>query len=86
VRCVLLSGTLDPLARWLANPEPAGHASNSSQYPMIRPLIALSIFALLGASVIALPGYAPQVEAGEAVALAKGTRLDVRPTAFDCSQ
>jgi hypothetical protein len=53
---------------------------------MIKSLIAFSIFALLGASVIALPGYAPQVEAGEAVALAKGARLDVRPATFDCSQ
>jgi hypothetical protein len=53
---------------------------------MIRPLIALSIFALLGASVIALPSYAPHVEAGEAVALTTGARLDVRPAAFDCSQ
>jgi hypothetical protein len=48
--------------------------------------VAFSIFALLGASVIALPGYAPQVEAGEAVASAKGDRLDIRPATFDCSQ
>jgi hypothetical protein len=53
---------------------------------MIKSLIAFSIFALLGASVIALPGYAPQVEAGEAVALTKEARLDVRPATFDCSQ
>jgi hypothetical protein len=53
---------------------------------MIKSLIALSIFALLGASVIALPGYAPLVQAGEAVALAKEARLDVRPATFDCSQ
>jgi hypothetical protein len=53
---------------------------------MIKSLTALAIFALLGASVIALPGFAPQVEASETVALAKADRLDVRPVARNCSQ
>ena len=38
------------------------------------------------ASVIALPGFAPQVEARETVALAKADRLDIRPVARNCIQ
>jgi hypothetical protein len=53
---------------------------------MIKSLTALAIFAALGASVIALPGLAAQVEASETVALAKADRLDVRPVARNCSQ
>jgi hypothetical protein len=53
---------------------------------MIKSLSALAIFAILGASVIALPGFAPQVEASETVALAKGDRLEIRPVAQNCSQ
>jgi hypothetical protein len=50
---------------------------------MIKSLSALLIFSLLGASVIALPGFAPKVEAGEA--LAKADRLEVRGAALNCS-
>ena len=53
---------------------------------MIKSLTALAIFAILGASVIALPGFAPQVEASETAALAKGDRLEVRAIAQNCSQ
>jgi hypothetical protein len=53
---------------------------------MIRSLAALAIFGLLGAAVVALPGFAPQVEAGEPDALAKGNRLDIQPVARNCSQ
>jgi hypothetical protein len=53
---------------------------------MIKSLTALAILALLGASVVALPGFAPQVEASEAVALAKADRLAIRPVAPNCSQ
>ncbi len=52
---------------------------------MIKSLSALSIFMLLGAAVIALPGFAPKVEAGEAAPLAKGDRLEVRTAASYCS-
>lgn len=80
------SGTLNPLARWLAHPrEQRDGPPSAVSIPMIKSLIAFSIFALLGAAVIALPGFAPPVEAGETAALAKEGRLDVRP-AFDCSQ
>jgi hypothetical protein len=53
---------------------------------MIKSLTALAIFAVLGASVIALPGFAPQVEASETVALAKADRLEIRPVVRNCSQ
>ena len=53
---------------------------------MIRSLTALAILGLLGAAVVALPGFAPQLEAGETVALAKGDRLDIRSVARNCSQ
>ena len=53
---------------------------------MIKSLTALAIFAILGASVIALPGIAPQVEARETAALAKGDRLELRSAARNCSQ
>jgi hypothetical protein len=55
---------------------------------MIKSLTALAIFGLLGAgvllgaAVVALPGFAPRVEARETVALAKADRPDVR----NCSQ
>jgi hypothetical protein len=53
---------------------------------MIKSLAALAIFAILGASVIALPGFAPRVEASETAALAKADRLEVRTIAQNCSQ
>jgi hypothetical protein len=51
---------------------------------MIKSLSALAIFLLLGASVIALPAFAPKAAAGEVPALAKGDRLQVRATASNC--
>jgi hypothetical protein len=53
---------------------------------MMKSLSALAIFAFLGASVVALPGFAPQVEASETAALAKGDRLELRSAARNCSQ
>jgi hypothetical protein len=53
---------------------------------MIKSLTALAIFGLLGAAVVALPGFAPRPEAGETVALAKAGRVEVRPVAQDCLQ
>jgi hypothetical protein len=47
---------------------------------------ALGIFALLGAAVIALPGFAPAVEAREVAAMAKADRLDIRSIAGNCAQ
>jgi hypothetical protein len=53
---------------------------------VIKSLTALAIFALLGTSVIALPGFAPKTETGAAVALAKTDRLEVRSIAQSCSK
>ena len=53
---------------------------------MASSFAARGIFALLGAAVIALPGFAPAVEAREAVAMAKADRLDIRPVAANCAQ
>lgn len=52
---------------------------------MIKSLAALAIFALLGASVIALPTLAPQAIAGETIALAKGDRQHIHLIIRDCS-
>jgi hypothetical protein len=52
---------------------------------MVKALSALAIWALLGASVIALPGLAPKVDAGEVAVLAKGNRLEVSAAASNCS-
>jgi hypothetical protein len=49
---------------------------------MIKSLAAFAIFAVLAVSVIALPGFAPKVEASEA--LAKADRLEVRSLAPNC--
>jgi hypothetical protein len=51
---------------------------------MIKSLAAFAVFAVLGASVIALPGFAPKVEAGETVALAKADRLAIRSVPQNC--
>jgi len=53
---------------------------------MIKSLAAFAIMSLLGVAVVALPGFAPQVEAGQSVALAKAARLAIRPVAQDCSR
>jgi hypothetical protein len=52
---------------------------------MIKSIMALAIFALLGASVLALPAFAPQAAAGETVALAKGDRQPVHPVTRSCA-
>jgi hypothetical protein len=46
---------------------------------------ALAMFCLLGASLMAVPGFAPKVEAGEVAVLAKADRLDVRAAVSNCS-
>jgi len=51
---------------------------------MIKSFAAFAIFAVLGAAVIALPAFAPKVEASEAVALAKADRLAVRSVPQNC--
>jgi hypothetical protein len=51
---------------------------------MLKSFATLAIVALLGAAVIALPGFAPTVQANETAALAKGDRLTVRSSS-SCS-
>ena len=53
---------------------------------MNNSLKSLAIFCLLGAAVIALPGFAPQVAAGETSVLAKSDRLELPTVARNCSQ
>jgi hypothetical protein len=52
---------------------------------MIKSAIAWTIFALLGASVIAIPGLAPRAKADEGVALAKADRLPSHLNVQSCS-
>ena len=66
------------------SPSEAGFALPTVSSPMIKPFAAFAVFAVLGASVVALPWFAPKVEASEAVALAKADRLTVRPLPQNC--
>ena len=52
---------------------------------MIKSISALAIFVALGASVIALPGFAPVVKADEPVAFAKADRPAVDAVAGNCA-
>jgi hypothetical protein len=52
---------------------------------MIKSLAALAIFAFIGVSALALPGFAPEVKANEVVALAKAARLTIHPIAVNCA-
>ncbi len=45
---------------------------------MVKSVAALAIFAVPGPSVIVLPGFAPEEEAGDPVALAKADWIEVR--------
>jgi hypothetical protein len=51
---------------------------------MIKSLAALAIFALLGALVIVLPGFAPDVKASETVPFVKSDRLPIHPIVRNC--
>ncbi len=51
---------------------------------MFKYFLALAALALLEAAVVALPAFAPKVEAAEAAVLAKGDRLQVRTPAANC--
>jgi hypothetical protein len=52
---------------------------------MIKSLAALATSALLGVSLLALPGFAPEMKANEVVALAKADGLAVPPVAANCA-
>lgn len=53
---------------------------------MIKSLMALAVVALLGATVIAVPGFALRANADEAVALAKADRLPISLGVQSCSR
>ena len=53
---------------------------------MIKSISALAVFVALGASVIALPGFAPVVKADEAVAFPKANRLAGSAVAGNCAR
>jgi hypothetical protein len=53
---------------------------------MNNSLASLAIFGLLGAAVIALPGFAPQVAAAETSVLAKSDRLELPTVVRNRSQ
>jgi hypothetical protein len=52
---------------------------------MIKSIATLAGVVLLGAAVIALPGFAPTVQANETAVLAKGDRLTVRAPVSSCT-
>ena len=53
---------------------------------MIKAVSAIAIAAFVAIALGGLPGFAPQVEAREPQALAKGDRLDVQTVGRNCSQ
>ena len=56
---------------------------------MVKSLSALVVLMLLGASAIALPGFAPEVKAREVAVFGKSDRLEVRKLEVlktDCSK
>ena len=65
-------------------PHAQGSTTKRQQFKMVKSAAAFAIFALSSAAVIALPGFAPTLEAGEITALAKADKLDVRKAASDC--
>lgn len=66
-------------------PESAGIEDEKVSSQMVKSLLSLAIFILLGALVIASPGFAPKVQADEVGALAKGDRLELRAVVSNCS-
>jgi hypothetical protein len=51
---------------------------------MIKSIAALTIFGLLGAAVVALPDFGPQVGARETITSAEEDRSSIRPIAQNC--
>jgi hypothetical protein len=71
----------------VVNPILQSRSRQQSQQPqMVRTFAALAVFTLLGAAVIALPGFAPTVEASESAVLAKADRLAVPTVPVNCSK
>jgi hypothetical protein len=52
---------------------------------MIKSFVALAISSLLGTAIVALPAFAPQAKAGEAVAAINADRRPAHPVHSACS-
>jgi hypothetical protein len=68
------------------SPNAEGQRPKRQQPQMKKSFAAFAIMSLLEVSVVALPGFAPQVKASEAAALAKADRLHLKSVAEDCSR
>jgi len=53
---------------------------------MIKAFSAIAIFAFIATAVTVLPGFAPQLQAGEPVALQKSKRLVIHTIERDCTE
>jgi hypothetical protein len=53
---------------------------------MIRTLSAIAISAFIAAALFVLPGFAPEVEAGQSAALQKGNRLEIHVVDTGCAK
>ena len=53
---------------------------------MIKAISAIAIAAFIAAALTVLPGFAPNVQASEPVALAKADRLPVKSMSPNCGQ
>src|SRR5690348_2469263 len=67
-------------SRYLSYRSPTAERSKirKSAAQMLKSLSALAAIMILGASVVALPGFAPKLLADEVAVLAKGDRLELR--------
>jgi hypothetical protein len=52
---------------------------------MVKSLLALAMFAILGISILALTGFPPKAPSGKAVVLTKGDRLKIGAAPSNCS-
>jgi hypothetical protein len=82
---VVLSERILVLVVVIPIPERERSEIRKSAAQMVKSLSALAALMLLGASVIALPGFAPKVQADEVAVLAKGDRLELRAAVPNCS-
>jgi hypothetical protein len=53
---------------------------------MIRTLSAIAISAFIAAALFVLPGFAPELEAGQSAALQKSNRLDIHVVDTGCAK
>lgn len=66
-----------PKSRWIEDKKVSS--------PMVKSLLALAMFLLLGTSVVALAGFPPKAPSGEAAVMAKGDRLKIGAARSNCS-